>query len=40
MKKKYEEPKVEDVELADETMGTINSAINGQLFEDIFDLGE
>ena len=43
MKKKYEQPKVEDVELAEDVMDLahgMNGSGAGQLFEDIFDFDE
>ena len=42
MKKKYEQPKVEDIELAEDVMDfavAMNSS-SGQMFEDIFDFDE
>ena len=42
MKKKYEQPKVEDIELAEDVMdfaGAMNSSA-GQMFEDLFDFDE
>ena len=42
MKKKYEQTKVEDIELAEDVMdydGDMNSS-TGQMFEDIFDFDE
>ena len=37
MKKNYQKPVVEEIELAEETMGTLISGANGQMFEDLFD---
>ena len=37
MKKNYQKPVVEEIELAEETMSTLISGANGQMFEDLFD---
>ena len=36
MKKNYQKPVVEEVELQEEVMGAL-SKMNGQMFEDLFD---
>ena len=38
MKKNYQKPVVEEIELAEETMSSqLVSGVNGKMFEDLFD---